>query len=118
MYGVNFCDSSDGLFEEGKFLKINDIYKLFSMIFIHKVFINKNGQYNDFSAHIYNIQVSHSYNTRTTDVRLPSIRIDREKQSVIYQGLKLWNIASDLLKSLNCTKTLKRVYKAYLLSEY
>ena len=55
------------------------------MTYIYKVFNNKMVNITDY---IHNFQVSH-YNTRINDVTLPSIRIEREKQSVVYQGLIL-----------------------------
>ena len=88
------------------------------MNFIHKAFNDKNCQYNNVTDYIHKFQVSHSYYTRINDVRLPSIRIKMEKQSVIHQELELWNSASVSLKTLNCEMTFERLYKTCLLSKY
>ena len=61
---------------------------------------------------------SHSYGTRGVRISLPSVRLEIEKQSTLFQTCKLLNELPTELLEPQSTRTLKKIYKHIVISQY
>ena len=71
-----------------KLLKFDDIYKYFLLRFFHFVSYIRTDIFDSNFSHLL---PSHNYATRNRLINLPDVRLDIEKQFVIYQCCKLLN---------------------------
>ena len=115
--GYNILDSSKFLFKTKKILKINDIYKIHCLTYMFKIFnSNKN---TNFLNEIMNLQTKPLYNTRGNScLRLPKINILRYKQSLIYQGIMMWNTVPSHIKETKSIFVFKKFCKNLIFKDY
>ena len=76
---------------------------------------NKYPHYHD---KIISMQSVHTYNTRSSQLRIPYCRINTTKQCVIYQCTRLWNILPTYLKEKNSVPSFKYACKKYYVDQY
>ena len=69
-------------------LKFEDIYKYFLLRFLHFIMYK---DYDLFETYLRPLLPQHGYMTRNIRINLPSVRLQIEKQSVIFQMCKLMN---------------------------
>ena len=104
------------LFKNLNLLKLNDIFKYFTLIYMYKA-LNLN-KYPSFLAALQNCIATHNHSTRQLNrYRLPFYRNDQSKQSLLYNTIKFWIELSDDIKtslSLNIFKS--KLYKSIILS--
>ena len=80
----DYLDHTNPIFYNLNILKLNDFYIIRCLKYIYSaIFLNK---YNFIQSFILDQQVSHNYQTRTTDLRLPTINKIKCKQSLIYKS--------------------------------
>ena len=107
--------STAEMYKKLKFLKFDDVYKYFLLRFIHDVFYRQSHFYNEYYAPLL---PSHSYGTRGVRISLPSVRLEVEKQSTLFQTCKLLNELPNELLEPQSKGTLKRKYKCMVLAQY
>ena len=105
---AGFLDHTEPLFKLQKILKLQDLYKYSLACYFFK---NQN-LLNSFSQ-------SHNYNTRNRDLFLPPHeRLRSTSQSVIYNGIIVWNNIPDSIKACRTIGSFKYQFRNHLLSEY
>ena len=87
--GAKYNDQSSPLFKKAGILKLNDLYSCQIACFMFK-FINNNLPISLMNIYEYPAE-GHTYNTRhSTDPKLPLVRTDIARRSVLYTGPNLW----------------------------
>ena len=110
--GSDPYEHTNPIFKKLKLLKFEYIVNVFILVYIYKVLHKIKAPYIfDF---ITNIQVHHRHNLRNENkYKLPKVYILRYKQSLIYQGLYLWNNLPNTLKISPNYNVFKRKILAY-----
>ena len=112
--GVPLMATSE-MYKTLKLLKFDDIYRYFLLKFIHDAFYRKTEIFREYYAPLL---PSHSYGTRGIRINLPSIRLEVEKQSTVFQSCKLFNeLPCDILEPRSIG-VLKAKYRCYAISRY
>ena len=83
---------------------------------MHKTIISE--KYPTFRESIYQIQTVHSYNVRHSNLKIPYCRTDVCKQSLLYQGIKAWNILTVDVKMNTSLKSFKNICKEKIVCIY
>ena len=96
-------------------LKFDDVYKYFLLKFIHDVFYRQSDFFNEYYAPLL---PSHSYSTRRVRMNLPSVRLEIEKQSTLFQTCKLLNELPPELLEPQSKGTLKSKFKCMVIAQY
>ena len=104
------------LFKSLSILKLDDIHHHAVLIHMHKTLIMD--KYPSFRTEINLLQPRHNYLTRHVDYSLPSIRIDKYRQSILYQGILKWNSLPAQLKNTHNIVPFKKMAKMHLLQRY
>ena len=117
--GGKWRDRATPFYKKLKILKIVDIYKLETAIFMYKYRTNKlpAGMNNLFQE---TSQV-HTKCTRTANLNnyfIPFYRTNRLQNSIQYQGAKLWNSIDPKIRNLKSLNQFKTNYKFLLLNDY
>ena len=115
----NTRSSTSPLFKEANLLKLRDIYKLSSAIYVYK--INNHLSPNIIRNHIYGNQHDHQYNTRQPAnyfQRANSVLISSSK-AFSYSGVDVWNRnVPENIKNKTSLVTFKKHLKSYFISNY
>ena len=106
--GAGYLDHTTPLFYSNKILKIDDLYK------------------HSLGCYIYNNQHlliehsrSHRYDTRgSNSLLLPRAELRSTEQSVIYNGLKIWDSLPNDIKICSTLSSFKYNYKNFLINQY
>ena len=104
---ADFLEHTNPLFFRLKILKLEDIYRYFMCIHMHKCI--ENGEF----------RPTHSINTRNRDRAQPVFqRLTSGQQSVAFMGPKTWNSLPDNIRSITNINTFKLKLKTYLINQY
>ena len=117
--GGKWRDCATPFHKKLKILKIVDVYKLETAIFMYKYSTNKlpAGMNNLFQE---TSQV-HTKFTRTANQNnyfIPFYRTNRLQNSIQYQGAKLWNSIDPKIRNLKSLNQFKTKYKFLLLNDH
>ena len=104
------------LFKSLAVLKLDDIHHHAVLVHMHKTLIMD--KYPSLRREINLSQPHHNYFTRHVDFILPFVRIDKYRQSLLYQGLLKWNALPTQLKNMQNILPFKKMGKKLLLQEY
>ena len=103
----HYLEHTDPLFKQYNLLKINDIYKLNVLTYIHKKNIGS----------IYH--TTHSYDTRNSNSFRPTFqRLSKTQNSIDFVGPKFWNELPDSIKNTCNYNSFKFKVKKFLLDKY
>jgi len=112
---------AEPLFTRLNVLKLFDIYKLQSVLFVykslHQIYLSDSVEfYSRFKFH----QIAVTYNTRSLSDNLCkcSARTQLRHTSLMMAGPRLWNSLNDSIKSLSSISTFKKEVKKYYISHY
>lgn len=86
----NYYDHTNPLFYNLNILKLGDMYKIRCLKYMYNVILL--GKFNFIQSFILHSQVFHGHETRCSDLRLPTVRKYKFKQSLIYNATYIWNI--------------------------
>ena len=106
--GKSIFDRSNESFIQLNVLKLQDVFKVFCLNHMFKIFHTTNDCYDYLLYYMMSYQPTHNYNTRDRPLRLPAVSLERFKQSFIYQGTKLWNDLPNDVKQCRSLFTLKK----------
>ena len=105
-----YFDHTQPLFKSMNILKLFDINKLQTAVYMHKLVSTTNPLH---------LLPQHNYPTRTCEhLRVPQHNLTVFQHSLAYSGPKLWNVIPDSIKTLPTLPSFKRQYKKHLLSQY
>ena len=105
---TRYLDNTEPLFKRQEILKFKDLYKHSVACFVYK---NQN-LLKEFSR-------THNYNTRNRDLHLaPYERLRSTRQSVIHNGVKIWDEIPIHIRTCLTIDNFSNRYKTYLLSDY
>ena len=107
--------STNEMYKRLNILKLNDIYKYYLLRFIHYAMYNNLSL---FLTHFAPLLPSHSYNTRQKRINLPNVRLEIEKNSVVFQCCKLLNDMPCNLLEPQSNRSLKLKFKNMCISHY
>ena len=79
---------------------------------MHSVIYLKNDNF--VQSSILDQQVEHNYHTRTTDLHLPAVKLNKFKQSIIYESTFYWNELKDVVQWDKGIHTFIKKIKFYL----
>ena len=96
-------------------LKLQDIYKYFLLKFVHFCFYRR---FDIFLEYFSNLLPIHNYNTRNIKINLPIVRLDIEKQFVLYKSCELINEIDDSFLIEQSSIRLKKSFKAKCIESY
>ena len=112
----NYLDHTNPIFHNLNILKLNDLYKVRCLKYMYNViFLNK---YDFIQSSILSQQVEHNHQTRTTDLRLPTVKKDKFKQSIIYKSTFYWNKFKYLIPWVRGIHTFVKETKNLLINGY
>ena len=98
------------LFREHKLLRIQDIIKLNTLMFVHKS-LSSLPIHRDFS------RLVHSASRRAGHLSLPLCRTSHAQQNVMYRGCKQWNeLPEHIINEQNLTSFKNKVKNLFLSS--
>ena len=113
--GSEYLAHTSPLFKALSLLKFHDIYSLSVLVYMFKTLVlNK---YPNMLSRIYQLQPNHYYNTRNDNFILPRC-LNKCKQSLLYQGISLWNSIPLYMKSSLSLCSFKRNWKSFVLMKY
>ena len=105
---AGYLDNTEPLFKAQQILKLNDLYN-------HNVacYVFKNRNILD------SFSVTHNHNTRNNNMFLPPFeRLRSTSQSVIFNGIRIWNTIPDNIRDCTTIDSFNNRYKQHLLSQY
>ena len=106
--GSGYLDHTAPLFYASKILKLEDLYKHSVACYMY-----------DHQSLLLDHVPSHSYGTRNRDRPVPPRQNLRStEQSVIYNGIRIWNVIPNNIKTCLTKQSFKYQFKKYLLSQY
>ena len=111
------CHTSP-LFYKLNLLKLNDIHKLHSSLFMHDIIHNNIPD--TFVSMFTPLTEIHHYETRQKSKQIffiESTRTDYKKRFIAYNGIKIWEDIPGSIKSTN-RHLFKHNYSSYLISTY
>ena len=105
---AGYFDNTEPLFKARQILKFKDLYKHSTACYIFK---NQN-LLNSFAR-------AHDHNTRNRNLLLPPLeRLRSTNQSVIFNGVSIWNNIPENIKLCRTLNNFKYKYRKYLLDQY
>ena len=107
--------SSNEMYKTLKLLKFDDIYKFFLLKFIHYALYQNCDIFRIYFSHLL---PAHNYRTRGSNINLPSVRLEVEKQATIFQCCKVINEVPHHLLEPQSPGMLKKRYNNWVLSKY
>ena len=114
---VPYLDHTNPLFKELQLLKIDDLFKLQILLYMHKT-INDHGDdvlLNNLTLH----SQRHSYETRSANVYVvPRLRKSTSRHSIEYLGVRAWNALPQSIKCMTSIRQFKANIKLMLLEGY
>lgn len=110
--------NTTNLFNKNKILKIENIHKQQTAIFIYK-YVNKLlPQYFYLNKYFTNLNEMHNYNTRKSEkIYLPYASTNYRLFTIKYFGPRIWNSIPDDITDLDKLFIYKKILKNYLLSK-
>ena len=109
-----YLDHSDPIFNSLKILTVHKVFKLNCLIFIYKCL--KKDKFPDFKNRFIKNSYFYSYSMRNNHLyRIPRERLDVCRNSYFVQGLTLWNLLDDTVKSSTNLDIFKKKIKFLLL---
>ena len=104
---ARFIDHTDPLYKQLGLLKVEDIYKLQLLTYMHKE--RSKG----------NFGRTHNINTRNTNMALPVFHsLTSTQHAVSYSGPSAWNNLPENLRAIKSVPSFKKSVKAHFLSLY
>ena len=103
--------STNEMYKSNKLMQFQEIYEYFLLRFIHFSFYQKIDIFNKFYLPLL---PTHNYSTRNKRINLPNVRLELEKQSVLFQSCSLLNKLPEELLVPQSKTSLKRKFKSYL----
>ena len=103
------------MYKRLKLLKLSDIYRYYLLRFIHYAMYDNTSL---FLKHFAPLLPCHSYSTRHKRINLPCVRLEIEKNSVIFQCCKLLNDLPCNLLEPQSDRSLKIEFKNMCISNY
>ena len=107
--------STNEMFKELNMLKLDDAYKLTLLKFLHYAFYKNSSL---FLKYYSPLLPNHNYNTRLNRINLPNVRLEIERNSVIFQSCKLLNMLPESLIKPQHNTTLKSKFKRICIEGY
>ena len=107
--------SVNDMYKSLNLLKFEDVYRYFLLKFLHLSFYKSSDLFNKYYLPLL---PTHSYGTRGTKINLPSVRLEVEKQFVIFQSCRLVNELPSGLLEPQSDCSLKTKYRKFILSGY
>ena len=107
--------STNEMFKELNMLKLDDAYKLTLLKFLHYAFYKNSSLFLKFYSPLL---PNHNYNTRLNRINLPNVRLEIERNSVIFQSCKLLNMLPESLIKPQHNTTLKSKFKRICIERY
>ena len=105
---AGYFDASEPLFKSQNILKFQDLYKFSLACYVFK----NPSLLNSFSR-------THDYNTRNRNLLLPPFeRLRSTSQSVIFNGINIWNEIPDDIKACHTLNNFKYKLRKYLIQQY
>ena len=111
--GSEYLAHTEPLFKSPSILKIDKIHTFHSLLFMHKALVLD--KYPIMKNEIFH-QPRHHYPTRNNNYTTPTIRINKCKQNIVFQGITNWNSLPTNLRNTTHFSTFKRALKKYLLT--
>ena len=109
-----YLDHSDPIFKSLKILTVHKVFKLNCLVFIYRCL--KKDKFTDFRDRFIKNSCFYSYGTRIGHLyRIPNERLDVCRNSYFVQGLTLWNLLDDEVKSSTSLDTFKKKVKVLVL---
>ena len=112
--GSSYYAHTTPLFKQMKILKLADLHIFNYQIFMFKTL--KLNSFPDIKRKIIAIQSNHRYTTRNENLKLPYIRCELCKNSMIYQGITFWNLLPNEIRNVSTLVLYRRKCKNYLLN--
>ena len=112
----NYLAHTSPLFKNLQILKFEDVYKIKVLEHMYKTLVME--KYPILKTTILRSQPYHIYNTRNNKYIIPSIRIEKCRRTILYQGLNLWNALPMFLKCTKSLNSFKSSCRRYLLLNY
>ena len=114
---AEFRDHTNPLFKNLKILKLNDLIKLRSAIFMYKA--NKNTLPTNLQSMFKENTVNKNYNFRNKQEYFHKyVRTKQKQMCLSVLGIKLWNSLDNEIKKSKTIYSFKSKYKYYLLNNY
>ena len=116
--GVHWRHSSSSVYKSLNILKLDDMIKLQTALFVHRHF-NNNLPIN-FQGYFTNVNTCHSIATRRQacglNYHIPRCRSSKLQRSIKYKGVKIWNSTPLEMRKFNLKKFKKSLKNLYLKS--
>ena len=94
----HYLEHTAPIFYTLQFLKVQQVFKLNSLIFIYKC--AKKDKFPNFKQRLFRNSDVHSHNTRTNNhYRIPNLRLSLCREAYFVKGLTLWNSLEDSIKA-------------------
>ena len=107
--------STNEMYKRLNLLKFDDIYKFYLLKFLHFAFYKNSSIFLRFFAPLF---PQHFYNTRQRRINLPSIRLEIERNSVIFRCCSLLNNLPENLVEPQSDGALRAKYKKLCIMNY
>ena len=107
---VGFYEHTEPLFNEHKVLTVPKIYNYNCAKFIYQCY--NNNTYSNFKDKLKTNSEYHGYNTRSKHLlRKPRQRLSKFTHSFVYNGIELWNLLPERVKTVNSFDSFKILSK-------
>lgn len=115
IFNAGYFDHTQHMFEKLKILKIDQLFKLNTHIFMFKYF--RNVLPSPFKNYLKNLRSEHTYNTRSSNfLRTQKFRTEIFRKTIKIMGPKEWNKLPENIKLSKSLKQFKNRVKIHLLS--
>ena len=113
--GSDFYAHTNKIFNNLTILKLEYIFKYHCALFIYQIQNKNKALY--MNEQIKNNQISIEYSLRNNGaLRLPSVRVFKFKQSLIYQVSKLWNCLPNEIKLISSKNMFRKAVLTFFLN--
>ena len=105
-------DHTDPLFKNYKMLKVSDLIKLQTLLFLHKALYSS-----EIGSNFHFLNVTPN-SRRPNDVKVPWCRTSHSQRYVAFRGPYQWNQLPENIKNVRSYCIFKRNVKEFLFSNY
>ena len=109
--------ATNEMYKQLNLLKFSDIYKFLLLKFFHLTF-NRSSDHSSFIEHFLPLLPVHNYSTRNSRINLPYVRLNIEKNFVIFQVCKLINELPEELLLPQSKALLKKNFHNFAINQY
>ena len=107
---AGYYDHTEPLFNEHKVLTVPKIYNYNCAKFIYQCY--NNNTYSNFKDKLKTNSEYHGYNTRSKHLlRKPRQRLSKFTHSFVYNGIEIWNLLPERVKTVNSFDSFKILSK-------